>query len=270
MQTQAQFEDLSSNTLKKLIDDFNSSPDSQILREKADFLMWKMRCVGGLEPKSPENNFEPNLYIALEYFAKLARLNHPDDKRFVYDSMIEILGNINGNLSLYSHHAGSLINICDVLSEQNRISNVQKYNIDIQYKILKTYSLLGMTLLRYSKPQNDGHPLISGFSDEFRQKMTQLIGDMEKLNVIQDLDLKAEAQFARSCFCLLNVEPSDLLEITCALDNLSSIATEFNGDSYSSIRDSIINLTKKMTKAKSGIGRRIWDFIPKFSKLEQE
>ncbi len=254
-------------TSKKLVEDFNGSPDSQELKEKAEFLMWKMRCVGGLVPKSePKNIFEPNFYIALECLAILGGLNSQDYKRFVYDSMIEILENINGDLNKYSSSAACLVNICDVLSEHTCINNVQKNNIDVLCKILKTYSLLGISLLRYSKPQNDGKPLISGFSDEFRQKMTQLIGDMEKLNVIQDLDLKAESQFARSCFCLLNVDSNVLLDIACALDNLCGIAAGIKAEDYSSIRANFIELMKKVTEAKPvfwidiGIAMRTWGY----------
>ncbi len=254
-------------TSRELIKDFNGSPDSQEYKERAEFLMWKMRCVGGLVPKSePKNTFEPNLYIALECFAILGGLNNQDYKRFVYDSMIEILGNINGDLKLYSSHAGSLVNICDVLSEHTDISNVQKNNIDVHCKILKTYSLLGMTLLRYSKPQSNGKPLISGFSDEFRQRMTRLICDMEKLNVVQDLDLKAESQFARSCFCLLNVDSNVLLDIACALDNLCGIAAGLKAEDYSLIRGNFIELMKKVTEAKPeawidvGIAMRTWGY----------
>ncbi len=237
-------------TSRELIKDFNGSPDSQEYKERAEFLMWKMRCLGGLVPKSDKNTYEPNLYIALECFAILGGLNNQDYKRFVYDSMIEILGNINGDLKLYSSHAGSLVNICDVLSEHTDISNVQKNNVDVHCKILKTYSLIGMALLRYSKPQNFGKPLISGFSDQFKQKMTALIVDMEKLNVVQDLDLKAESQFARSCFCLLNVDSNVLLEIAGVLDNLCGMAASAKAEDYSGLRANFIELMKKVTEAK--------------------
>lgn len=206
---------------KAMIQQWNNEIGNAHNVSRATKLIEKMRQLGGLDPAVDGGPIDiPAARIGL---CLLSGLNNQENKMYALTSLLEILKADN-------YSKGNSIQLVTLAIQLLRLMNreiMQAVDLEAQIKISEVYNVLAETLHHHY-----GKHHINALTEELKEQLIQTAKSIEKLNRLEEVELKYHAHCALEGVRRLKDDKQELFDVAERIYHMAVGATQlYLGDS---------------------------------------